>query len=66
MTKDEFKQCWESDDDGGGLTFDDVADCAKEWGLFKTPRTARIDVVRYRVLVAAGVADAEDYAPSKN
>ena len=64
MTKDEFKQRWESNDDGGGLTFDDIADCAKAWGLFRTPKTARIDMVRYRVLVAAGVADAEEYAPS--
>lgn len=28
MTKAEFKRRWESDPDGGGITFDDIADCA--------------------------------------
>ena len=61
MTKEEFKRRWESDD-GGGITFDDIATCAKDWGLFSTPRTARMDLVRYRVLVAASTTDAEEYA----
>ena len=63
MTKQKFKDRWESDDDGGGINFDDIADCAKAWGLFSTPRTSRIDVVRYRVLKAAGTVDAEAYNP---
>jgi hypothetical protein len=63
MTKDEFKQRWESNDNGGGITFDDIADCAKSWGLFRTPKTCRIDVVRYRVLKEANTVDAEEYAP---
>lgn len=63
MTKEEFKKRWESDDDGGGINFDDIADCAKAWGLYRTPRTAQIDVVRYRVLTAAGTVDAEEFAP---
>lgn len=61
MSKEEFKWRWELDDDGDGINFDDIADCAKAWGLFRTPRTARIDVVRYRVLKAADVEDAEAY-----
>ena len=65
MTKDEFKQRWESNDNGGGITFDDIADCAVAWGLFRTPRTSRIDVVRYRVLKTANTVDAEEYAPEE-
>ena len=65
MTKEEFKQRWESNDNGGGITFDDIADCAVAWGLFRTPRTSSIDLVRYRVLVAAGTADAEEFKPQK-
>jgi hypothetical protein len=64
MTKQEFKARWEGDDSGGGINFDDIADCAKAWGLFRTPRTCRIDMVRYRVLEAAGVEDAEEYRPN--
>lgn len=30
MTKEQFKKRWESDDRGGGITFNDVADCAKD------------------------------------
>lgn len=65
MTKQQFKSRWESDDNGGGITFDDIADCAKAWGLFSTPRTCRIDLVRYRVLKAAGTVDAEEFAPEE-
>ena len=61
MTKDEFKRRWESDD-GGGITFDDIALCAQAWGLFSTPRRSNIELVRYRVLVAASTTDAEEYA----
>ena len=65
MTREEFKQRWESNADGGGITFDDLGDCAKAWGLFTTPRIHSVDLVRYRVLVAAGTVDAEDYNPNK-
>ena len=61
MTKEEFKKRWESDDVGGGICFDDVADCAVAWGLYRTPRTAQINKVLYRVLTAAGTVDAESY-----
>ena len=63
MTKEEFKNKWESDDNGGGITFDDIASCAIRWGLFSEPRVKPIDLVRYKVLVAANTTDAEDFNP---
>mgnify|MGYP000355146949 FL=1 len=62
-TKEEFKKLWEADDEGSGITYDDIADCAKAWGLYKTPRVNNISEVLYKVLVAAGVEDAEDFNP---
>lgn len=64
MTKEEFKNRWESDENGGGLTFDDAADCAIKWGIMAQPRTRRMQQVLYDVLVAAGVSEAEEFAPS--
>lgn len=32
MTREQFKTCWESSEDGGGITYDDIADCAIAWG----------------------------------
>jgi hypothetical protein len=61
LTKEQFKKRWESDENGGGITFDDIAKCAESWGLFKSPRTSNINFVRYKVLVAAEVSDAEEY-----
>lgn len=61
MTKEQFKKRWESNKDGGGITFDDIAACAKSWGLFSTPKTHPINQVVYRVLRAAQVADAESF-----
>ena len=66
LTKEEFKKRWESDDDGGGITYNDIAECAKEWGLYKTPRCCHIDRVTYHVLVAANVNDAASFEPSEN
>ena len=63
MTKQEFKQRWESNDNGGGITFDDIAECAKVWGISSTPRILQIDRVRYMVLKAEGTDDAEEFAP---
>lgn len=65
MTKEEFKTRWESDDDGGGISFLAIADCAVAWGISRTPKTRRMDVIRYQVLVAAGTVDAEDYKPEE-
>jgi hypothetical protein len=61
MTKEEFKARWDGDDSGGGINFDDIAECAVAWKLFSRPKTCRIDVVKYRVLKAAGTVDAEAY-----
>ena len=66
MTKDQFKKRWESNSDGDSIAFDDIADCAKEWGISSTPRIMRMDSIRYRVLRAAGTNDAEDYAPEQS
>jgi hypothetical protein len=35
------------------------------WGISRTPKTRRIDVIRYQVLVAAGTADAEEFKPEE-
>ena len=64
MTKEEFKARWESNEDGGGITYDDVAECAKDWGISSTPRTSQMDLVTYKVLKAANCSDAEEYNPS--
>ena len=63
MTKDEFKHRWESDDEGGGITFEDIAECAKSWGVASTPRTRPMQTITYLVLKAADVEDAEDHNP---
>ena len=63
MTKQEFKRRWESDETGDGITFDDIAECAKAWGIASTPRIMQIDRVRYMVLKAAGTYDSEKFAP---
>lgn len=62
-TKEEFKQLWEANDVGSGITYYDIAQCAEAWGLFSKPRCTNIDVVIYQVLRAAGCRDAEEYNP---
>lgn len=63
MTKDQFKKRWESNDRGDGITNNDIADCAKEWGIFSTPRIQPMGEVVYRVLKAAEIEDAETFRP---
>lgn len=53
MTKAEFCKRWDSGDDGGGITFDDIADCAKEWGICAKPKIRPINEVTDRVVKAA-------------
>lgn len=36
MTKAQFKKYWDSNEDGGGITFDDIAQCAADWGWCRT------------------------------
>lgn len=57
MTKAEFKKRWDSNKNGGGITVDDIADCAKEWGLFSKPRINPMQRVIDAVLKAAKVKD---------
>lgn len=64
MTKEEFKKLWEANDVGSGITFDDIAECAKAWGISSNPRTRPMDEITYQVLKAAGVNDAEKYNPN--
>lgn len=64
MTKEEFKKLWEANENGSGITFDDIADCAVAWGISPRPRTRPIDHIRYMVLKAANVCDAEEYNPN--
>lgn len=54
MTKEEFRRRWDGSPDGGGITFDDIAECAIEWGLFSRPRVYRMEVVANAVTLAAG------------
>ena len=65
MTKKEFKELWESNDDGGGITFQDIADCAIEWGITASPYMSNRHGIRYSVLLDAGVNDAEYYNPTQ-
>lgn len=62
MTKSEFKKRWESNDNGGGITFDDIAMCAQEWGICESPRIRPLAYVRYIVLKAAKTNDAEQFS----
>lgn len=57
MTKEEFKNRWESDETGGGITFHDIAECAKQWGLCKNPYRHRPDIIVLIVCNAAGVKE---------
>ena len=63
MNKKEFRTRWESDSEGGGITMEEVADCAEEWGLFSQPRICKMEDVLCSVLIAANVKDAEEYLP---
>ena len=60
MNKEEFKRRWELNDDGDGITWDDIAKCAKNWGLSTNPKTMQMEHIRKIVLKAAGVEDESD------
>ena len=63
-TKEKFKELWEANKYGSGITYDDIADCAEAWGISSHPRTRPIDEIKYKVLKAAQVNDAEEYNPN--
>lgn len=65
MTKEEFKKRWESDEEGGGITFDEIAKCAKNWGITSSPETEPLWKVSYLVLKEAQTNDCEEYNFSK-
>lgn len=49
MTKEEFKQKWESDENGGGITNQDIARLYTEWKLGTSPYIKTITYVIWRV-----------------
>lgn len=59
-TKEEFREKWDGDENGGGITWDDIADCAKEWGICNRPRIHDMWEIRTRVLKACGAEDITD------
>lgn len=61
MTKEEFKQRWESDANGGGITMNDIAKAAKDWGIFRNPKIRDMYNILYKVLKAANTQDCEEY-----
>lgn len=63
-TKEKFKELWEANSCGSGITYDDIAECAKAWGISSHPRTRPIDEITYKVLKAAQTNDAEEYNPN--
>lgn len=65
MTREQFKELWESNNEGGGITFNDIADCAISWGVSSCPYTQEMRVVQYQVLVEAKTNDAEEFNPYK-
>jgi len=63
MTKEEFRKRWGRPTDPSDITFNDIAECAVEWGVELKPKTKSLDLVLYKVLVAAEVPEAENYRP---
>lgn len=63
-TKEKFKELWEANENGSDITFNDIADCAVAWSISSRPKTRPINLIRYMVLKAANVCDAEDYNPN--
>jgi hypothetical protein len=61
VNRQDFKTRWESDENGGGITFDDVAACYVAWGIGSAPRTKPIGKVMFSVLKAAATVDADDF-----
>jgi hypothetical protein len=54
MTKEEFRLRWDSNERGGGITGDDIADCAIAWGIDRSPRASPIELITKLVVAASG------------
>lgn len=63
--KEEFKKCWELDNQGGDITWDDITECAVQWEISSNPRTSNIDIIRYLVLKAANTKNYESFKPKE-
>ena len=57
MTKAQFKSRWEVNKDHGGLTYDEIAECAVAWGISPRPKIRSIDLIMELVLQAAGIVE---------
>lgn len=53
LSKEEFKKKWETEN-GGGITFDDIANCAIAWDITRSPYTYPMFELSNRVLISAG------------
>lgn len=54
MTREQFAERWDKDDDGDNITMNEVADCAEAWGLFATPRVHPMHQVLEAVVKESG------------
>jgi len=54
MTREEFRIRWDSNAQGGGITYDEIAECAIAWGINSYPRTAPIELIKKLVVKASG------------
>lgn len=61
MTRQEFKTRWESDDQGGNITFEDIHNCAISWGICSRPKTKPMLKIKYLVLKEADVNDLSEH-----
>ena len=59
MTKEEFKKKWDSNENGGGITNNDVAQCCIDWGLCSSPYTYPINEIIRLVTSYANTNDKE-------
>lgn len=59
MNKEEFKKRWESNENGGGITNEEVAECYIKWGLGSSPYTKTINYVIWKVCESANTNDKE-------
>lgn len=57
MTPEQFKKRWDSDEEGGGITFNDIANHYEMWGLGSRARTRPMEDVTTAVLKHAGIEE---------